>query len=180
LKGSWRSKGAFLSARRMLRSGKKNDRRLTTPLESWDACRTALPQNCRAQTRLVEGSCIWHGCASSPAFRTTFDSVRKNTAKTIARTPSRVAGLDRRPTPVPVSAAVHSASLGEWPAFSTHTKVSIAVAPARLGLSVCPRLLIHTVVATSANVADAAVTPDLLHGEETRVWGDGAYQGKRR
>jgi IS5 family transposase len=38
--------------------------------------------------------------------------------------------------------------------------------------------LIHTVVATSANVADAAVLPDLLHGEETRVWGDGAYQGQ--
>ncbi len=38
--------------------------------------------------------------------------------------------------------------------------------------------LIHTVVATSANVSDAAVLPDLLHGEETRVWGDGAYQGQ--
>jgi transposase, IS5 family len=38
--------------------------------------------------------------------------------------------------------------------------------------------LIHTVVATPANVADAAVLPDLLHGEETRVWGDGAYQGQ--
>ena len=38
--------------------------------------------------------------------------------------------------------------------------------------------IIHTVVATAANVADAAVLPDLLHGEETRVWGDGAYQGQ--
>lgn len=38
--------------------------------------------------------------------------------------------------------------------------------------------LIHTAVATAANVADAAVLPDLLHGEETRVWGDGAYQGQ--
>jgi IS5 family transposase len=38
--------------------------------------------------------------------------------------------------------------------------------------------LIHTAVATAANVADAAVLPDLLHGDETRVWGDGAYQGQ--
>ena len=32
--------------------------------------------------------------------------------------------------------------------------------------------VIHSVVATAANVADATVLPDLLHGEETRVWGD--------
>ena len=38
--------------------------------------------------------------------------------------------------------------------------------------------LIHSVVATPANVADSAVLPELLHGEETRVWGDGAYQGQ--
>jgi IS5 family transposase len=38
--------------------------------------------------------------------------------------------------------------------------------------------LIHTAVATAANVADATVLPELLHGEETRVWGDGAYQGQ--
>jgi len=38
--------------------------------------------------------------------------------------------------------------------------------------------LIHTAVVTAANVADAAMLPDLLHGEETRVWGDGAYQGQ--
>jgi len=30
--------------------------------------------------------------------------------------------------------------------------------------------VIHAVVATAANVADATVLPDLLHGEETRVW----------
>jgi transposase, IS5 family len=29
--------------------------------------------------------------------------------------------------------------------------------------------IIHTAVATAANVADSAVLPDLLHGEETRV-----------
>jgi IS5 family transposase len=39
--------------------------------------------------------------------------------------------------------------------------------------------LIHAVVATAANVADATVLPDLLHGGETRVWGDQAYRGQR-
>src|SRR3974377_478290 len=39
--------------------------------------------------------------------------------------------------------------------------------------------IIHTAVATAANVSDVAILPDLLHGEETRVWGDGAYQGQR-
>jgi len=38
--------------------------------------------------------------------------------------------------------------------------------------------LIHTVVATAANVADATVLPELLHGEETRVWGDQGYRGQ--
>jgi IS5 family transposase len=39
--------------------------------------------------------------------------------------------------------------------------------------------VIHAVVATAANVADATVLPDLLHGDETRVWGDQAYRGQR-
>jgi transposase, IS5 family len=38
--------------------------------------------------------------------------------------------------------------------------------------------VIHAVVATAANVHDATVLPDLLHGEETRVWGDQAYRGQ--
>ena len=38
--------------------------------------------------------------------------------------------------------------------------------------------LIHSVVATSANVHDSAVIEDLLHGDETRVWGDSAYTGQ--
>lgn len=37
--------------------------------------------------------------------------------------------------------------------------------------------IIHAVVATAANVADSQVLADLLHGEETRVWGDQAYRG---
>ena len=39
--------------------------------------------------------------------------------------------------------------------------------------------LIHAAVATPANVADSAVLPDLLHGNETCVWGDQAYRGQR-
>ncbi len=38
---------------------------------------------------------------------------------------------------------------------------------------------IHAVVATPANVADSTVLPDLLHGKETKVWGDQAYRGQR-
>ena len=38
--------------------------------------------------------------------------------------------------------------------------------------------LIHSVVATAANVADSRVLAELLHGEETDVWGDQAYQGQ--
>ncbi len=38
--------------------------------------------------------------------------------------------------------------------------------------------IIHAVVATAANVADSAVLADLLHGRETRVWGDQAYRGQ--
>jgi len=38
--------------------------------------------------------------------------------------------------------------------------------------------IIHTAVATAANVADSAVLPDLLHGEERRMWGDHAYRGQ--
>lgn len=38
---------------------------------------------------------------------------------------------------------------------------------------------IHTVVATAANVHDSQVLADLLHGHETRVWGDSAYAGQR-
>ena len=39
--------------------------------------------------------------------------------------------------------------------------------------------LIHSVAATAANVHDSQLLGDLLHGEETRVWGDSAYSGQR-
>jgi IS5 family transposase len=38
--------------------------------------------------------------------------------------------------------------------------------------------VIHAIVATAVNVHDATMLPDLLHGQETRVWGDQAYQGQ--
>lgn len=38
--------------------------------------------------------------------------------------------------------------------------------------------LIHSVAATAANVHDSQLLPDLLHGGETRVWGDSAYAGQ--
>lgn len=40
--------------------------------------------------------------------------------------------------------------------------------------------LVHSVAATAANVADCKMLSALLHGEETAVWGDQAYQGQGR
>jgi IS5 family transposase len=39
--------------------------------------------------------------------------------------------------------------------------------------------IIHSVEVTSANVHDSQVISLLLHGEETKVWGDSAYQGQK-
>jgi len=38
--------------------------------------------------------------------------------------------------------------------------------------------LIHSVMATPANTHDSQALPYLLHGQETRVWGDSAYSGQ--
>ena len=38
--------------------------------------------------------------------------------------------------------------------------------------------LVHSVATSAASVADKHMLPDLLHGEERKVWGDGAYQGQ--
>lgn len=38
--------------------------------------------------------------------------------------------------------------------------------------------LIHSLAATSAHVHDSRMLPELLHGKETRVWGDSAYAGQ--
>jgi transposase, IS5 family len=38
--------------------------------------------------------------------------------------------------------------------------------------------LIHTILASAANVHDRDALPHLLHGRETRVWGDRGYQGQ--
>jgi IS5 family transposase len=40
--------------------------------------------------------------------------------------------------------------------------------------------LIHTVLVSGANVGDALALPHLLHGNETRVWGDQAYRGQKQ
>ena len=39
--------------------------------------------------------------------------------------------------------------------------------------------VIHSMVVTAANTHDSQVLPDLLHGDETRVWGDSAYTGQK-
>jgi IS5 family transposase len=39
-------------------------------------------------------------------------------------------------------------------------------------------VVVHSVITTAASVADAHMLPDLLHGEEKKVWGDGGYQGQ--
>lgn len=38
--------------------------------------------------------------------------------------------------------------------------------------------LVHSVTTSAASVADKHMLPDLLHGEEKKVWGDAAYQGQ--
>ncbi|GAC1455907.1 MAG: IS5-like element ISPssy family transposase [Vulcanimicrobiaceae bacterium] len=38
--------------------------------------------------------------------------------------------------------------------------------------------IVHSVVATPANTHDSRVLSELLHGDETRVWGDSAYRGQ--
>jgi IS5 family transposase len=38
--------------------------------------------------------------------------------------------------------------------------------------------IIHTVKVSAANVADVLALPHLLHGKETRVYGDQAYRGQ--
>ena len=38
--------------------------------------------------------------------------------------------------------------------------------------------IVHSVCATAASVSDVHMLPDLLHGEEKKVWGDAGYQGQ--
>ena len=40
--------------------------------------------------------------------------------------------------------------------------------------------LIHAIAVTPANVHDSQVLGDLLHGDETRLWGDSAYAGQKQ
>ena len=38
--------------------------------------------------------------------------------------------------------------------------------------------IVHSVCSTAASVSDVHMLPDLLHGEEKKVWGDAGYQGQ--
>jgi len=38
--------------------------------------------------------------------------------------------------------------------------------------------IVHSVCSTAASVSDVHMLPDLLHGGERKVWGDGGYQGQ--
>lgn len=38
--------------------------------------------------------------------------------------------------------------------------------------------IVHSVCSTAASVSDVHMLPDLLHGDETKVWGDAGYQGQ--
>ncbi len=40
--------------------------------------------------------------------------------------------------------------------------------------------LIHSIVVTAANIHDSQVLGDLLHGDETHLWGDSAYAGQKK
>lgn len=40
--------------------------------------------------------------------------------------------------------------------------------------------LIHSIAVTAANVHDSQLLGDLLHGDETHVWGDSAYAGQKK
>ncbi len=40
--------------------------------------------------------------------------------------------------------------------------------------------LVYSVATSAASVADKHMLPDLLHGEEKKVWGDGGYQGQSK
>ena len=39
---------------------------------------------------------------------------------------------------------------------------------------------VHSLCSTAASVSDVHMLPDLLHGEEKKVWGDSGYQGQTK
>jgi IS5 family transposase len=38
--------------------------------------------------------------------------------------------------------------------------------------------IVHSVCSTAASVSDVHMLPELLHGDEKKVWGDAGYQGQ--
>ena len=83
----------------------------------------------------------------------------------------RFAGIDLGEMPVPdESTVLRFRHLLEAHALGEKLFQQVHVYLERQGLK--------KVTATPANVHDSVCLPDLLHGEETRVWGDSAYQGQ--
>ena len=39
--------------------------------------------------------------------------------------------------------------------------------------------IVHSVCSTAASVSDVHMLPELLHGDEKKVWGDAGYQGQK-
>ena len=56
-------------------------------------------------------------------------------------------------------------------------QVDVFVSQGRSGVDSKAKI-VHSVAATAANVHDGRVIDDIFHGNETRVWGDSAYQGQ--
>jgi transposase, IS5 family len=50
-------------------------------------------------------------------------------------------------------------------------------AKAHIGVD-CKEGVVHSVCTSAASVHDKHMLPDLLHGEETNVWGDAGYKGQ--
>jgi len=40
--------------------------------------------------------------------------------------------------------------------------------------------IVHSICSTAASVSDIHMLPELLHGEEKKVWGDAGYQGQTK
>ena len=104
-------------------------------------------------------------CSLQQWFNLSDPAVEKSLSESLAMRDFARIDLGREPTPDETTACNFSHLLEEHD----------------LGLRLCQEVrrhletqgeLIHSVVATAANVADSTILPDRLHGDETRVWGD--------
>lgn len=83
---------------------------------------------------------------------------------TIIRAPSSTKNQDKKRDP-----AMHQTKKGNQWHFGMKAHIGVD----------SKTKIVHSVATTSANVHDAKVLADLLHGEETRVYGDSAYTGQK-